>query len=142
MDRERFDRIARVLAASPTRRAVSHAIAGLALGGAALTAQNELTKGKKKPCKPCRKRVNGRCTGKKPDGRACEGTGKCFDGKCIPTPDCQATGTDCTQGNPGVCCSQTCREDNHCRNSVLGQQCLAQSDCAFGACIAYVCREP
>lgn len=141
MDHEQFDRIARLLGSAPTRRTVSRAVAGLALGGTAVALGSNLTEAKKKPCKPCRKRVKGRCTGKKPDGRACNGAGKCFDGACVPKPACQGTGADCTQGNPGVCCSEVCREDNHCRNSVLGQKCLADSDCVTGKCIAYRCRE-
>lgn len=141
MDNERFDRIARALAASPNRRVVSRAVAGLALGGALVAAESDLTEGKKKPCKPCRKRINGRCTGKKPDGRPCEGTGKCFNGKCLPKPDCLSAGADCTQGNPGVCCSGVCQVNDHCQAGGVGNFCLAQSDCAFGTCIAYLCRE-
>ena len=142
MEREQFDQLTRALANSPTRRTIARAIAGLAVGAAVFSASEESDAKKKKKCGPCRIRKKGRCRGNKPDGTTCNGDGQCFAGNCNPKPACQGTGTDCTQGNPGVCCSGACRAgDNKCQNGGNGSPCLQTSDCITpSTCVAYICR--
>ena len=142
MDSERFDRFTRVLASTPSRRAVSRAVAGLALTGALVAAPDDAAEARKrKKCKPCQTKKRGKCGGQKPEGAACNGTGQCFDGACNPRPECLSAGAVCTAGTAADCCSGVCLGGTNCQNSGEGNPCLASSDCLTGLdCIAYVCR--
>jgi hypothetical protein len=148
MDSDRFDRLARVLAATSTRRAITRSMAGLSLGGALLAAHGETEARhkrhkKKKHCKPCQKRHHGKCKGTKPDGATCSGTGKCLAGRCNPRPTCLAVGADCTAETAGDCCSGVCLGNLACQISTEGEPCRENADCLTGRlCVAYVCRQP
>jgi hypothetical protein len=141
-----IDRVARALAISPTRRGVTHALAGLATVAGLHTTAGQDAAAKK--CKPCRKKKqNGTCKGKKPDNSPCPGDGKCFDGKCVPKPNCLGTGEPCEIGQDDACCSESCSTQNPvdpvCFISFEGKKCLKQSDCQTGTdCIGYRCRVP
>src|SRR5688572_9355878 len=81
MDAERFDSLARSFTAVPTRRRALVATLGGALGVLGLVHPDE-TAGKKKPCPPCKKRKQGKCKKKLPDGTGCSG-GTCQNGSCV-----------------------------------------------------------
>jgi hypothetical protein len=92
-------------------------------------AQSERKKGKKKrkPCPPCRKRKQGKCKGKSPDGAACPG-GSCRGGSCVPTPVCvPSCGERVCGGNDG--CGQSC---GACTDGLTCQDGQCVSTCAPG----------
>lgn len=136
MDHDRFELFTRALSrAGSRRRALGAALSG-ALGAALGAPSGEATAARKKqkPCPPCKKRKQGKCKAKLPDGTACNG-GSCQDGSCVaavvpsrpdpPAPPpvctpsctggrvCQAGGVcacpsgtrGCFNGNCGECCS-------------------------------------
>jgi hypothetical protein len=155
MDSDTFDRMARLLAATPTRRVVSRALAGLALGGAVVSAVVSMEdaearrkhKHHKKRCDPCQRKKKGKCRGKHPDGTTCQGDGQCFNGKCVPRPDCTGAGNVCSALLPDLpgCCSRLCLTvigpAGFCDSSSAGGDCLTSDDCTAPlACIAYHCR--
>ena len=81
MDDDRFDTLARSLTAARSRRGLTRILFGLAFGSAA--AASPMVEAKKnKPCPPCKKRKQGKCKKKKPDGTACPG-GACQSGRCV-----------------------------------------------------------
>lgn len=110
MDAERFDSLARIIGGERTRRVLLAAIAGFVPTAVwegtawARKASKQAHKkgggkkgggkkgGKKKGCPPCKKRKQGKCTGKLPNGAACPG-GTCNGGRCVPfTGACAGTG--------------------------------------------------
>jgi len=111
MDANRFDDLARTLTATPTRRGVSRALAGLTLSGMLLPliglADTEARKKKKN-----RK-------GKKKKGRNPSST--CTDG----TKNGSETGVDC---------------GGNCPRCANGQGCLSRDDCAGALCIDGTCQ--
>lgn len=86
MDGSTFDRLARTLTTSRSRR---HALgAGLAGALGLIGAGAEHAAGKKKkskPCPPCKKRKKGKCKANLPDGAGCDG-GTCQGGSCVAQP--------------------------------------------------------
>jgi hypothetical protein len=125
MDVSCFDIFSRILAAASSRRSVTAAVGG-ALTFALAAASGEEVAAKKK-CPPCKKRKQGRCKGKKPDGTACTG-GTCQGGRCVPTsPVCPPVCPVCQACNPaiGQCVSQ---------NGQPGQDCAAPKVCCSGGC--------
>lgn len=135
MDDHLFDRLAQNVGQAMTRRGVIAVLAGLVA-----TVVTEATakrrhrtrkdrdkdarrgvqaakKRKKKPCPPCRKRKQGKCKGKLPDGATCPG-GSCRAGTCIPacTPSCvgKVCGANGCGGNCGTCTGGLSCEDGQC----------------------------
>src|SRR5215207_6924815 len=150
MDARRFDTLARIVStAGSRRRAVATAVGGvLALLGLA----NPHDATAKKKCPPCKKRKQGKCKKKKPDGTACPG-GTCRGGSCIAAtggngcPDGQrpcgtrcilpgqcCTDTDCSTGT--TCCGRLCvdttSDTRHCGGCAT--PCAAVQTCAGGRC--------
>ena len=147
MDARRFDTLTRIVStAGSRRRAVATAVGGvLALLG--LADPHDATA--KKKCSPCKKRKQGKCKKKKPDGTACPG-GTCQRGSCITDnrcPDGQkpcgpacilagqcCTSTDCPIGT--TCCNQLCTDTmtdpRHCGGCTT--VCSAGKTCAGGRC--------
>jgi hypothetical protein len=141
-----FDRMARLLVATPTRRIVFRALAGLALGGITASLRDDTAaKHRKshKKCKPCQRKKHGKCKGNMPTGTRCNGDGQCFQGTCVPRPDCAPAGSIC---DPGVlsCCSHLClvlKGSGICGSGGAGLDCLTSDDCTAPlSCVAYRCR--
>src|SRR5918995_2170893 len=126
MDARRFDTLARIVStAGSRRRAVATAVGGvLALLG--LADPHDATA--KKKCPPCKKRKQGKCKKKKPDGTACP-NGACQSGRCVATepspPPCQgkADFTECGGGKR--CSGGVCETPPVCMNS----GCIANGQC-------------
>jgi hypothetical protein len=144
MDGVAFDTLTRSLLARGSRRRALIGLAstlGLILGA---TAIEDATA--KKKCPPCKKRKQGKCKGKKPDGTVCPG-GTCQGGRCTPVrcptgqkpcagrcipsnqcctnSDCPALRPSCQQGSC-ICPPERpllCAGSNDCR------QCCTVTDC-------------
>jgi hypothetical protein len=84
MDADRFDALSRSLTAFGSRRHALAAILGGVLGSAVGAALIEEATARKR-CSPCKKRKQGKCKGKKPDGTPCPG-GTCQGGHCAASP--------------------------------------------------------
>ena len=149
MDADRFDTLSRSLTEFRSRRTTLASLLGGALGLVGLAGAEA-----KKKCQPCKKRKNGKCKGKKPDGTACPG-GACLGGSCVAAaatggngcPDGQrpcgtacilagqcCTDTDCPTG--ATCCGRLCVETTsdprHCGNCTT--TCSAGTTCSGGRC--------
>lgn len=104
---------------------------------------------KRKACPPCRKRKQGKCKAKVPDGRACPG-GSCRSGRCVPTP---AEPTTCVGGQTacaGICvdlqtdvkncglCGNMCGQGESCDSAAChcgsGNACTGGQTCIGGLC--------
>lgn len=145
MDGIGFDRLVKALATSGVRRQALRASVGGALAAtlAGINQAAEAGKKKKKSCPPCKKRKQGKCKKKLPDGTACEG-GTCQDGKCVGCSDFTescASSAECCGAEFGIV---ACREHlttvskATCKTQFPGQRCcgLAPSICnpANGNC--------
>jgi hypothetical protein len=112
MDADRFDALSRSLTASGSRRHAVAAFLGGVLGSAVGAASIDEATAKKK-CPPCKKRKQGRCKGKKPDGTPCPG-GTCQGGQCTtalaPSPVCPAPCPFCRVCNPATAQCEVCPE--------------------------------
>jgi hypothetical protein len=98
-----------------------------------LATRTEEAAAKKKPCPPCKKRKDGKCKKKKPDGTLCAG-GTCQGGKCIAagsSPTCSDGITNGTESD--VDCGGSC---SRCTN---GKTCVGRDDCIGALCINNVC---
>jgi hypothetical protein len=137
-----------------SRRGLARALAALGIGGA-IGAAAPAT-GEAKRCPPCRKKKNGTCRKKKPDGTRCGDCRACRNGRCVPNgdlddsacgrdgrclagtcnekPDCSGTGETCA---PKQCCSAACSE--FCLAGAGGRPCLDGQDCISGSCRGYRC---
>jgi hypothetical protein len=127
MDAARFARLVFSLTAARSRRTLSQTVLGLAVGGVLGAASSERAAAKKK-CAPCKKRKQGKCKGKKPDGTACS-SGTCQGGRCV-------SAAPCVPQDPVTVCAAGCgtRSDNCGRIVVCpcatGQHCLSNGSCA------------
>src|SRR5688572_9014016 len=111
MDDSRFDSLTRTLSTAGSRR---HTLGGLLAGAFGLLGtQTEQVAAKKKPCPPCKKRKQGKCKKKLPDGTACSG-GTCQGGRCVAT----APPLTCASGQKP--CGGRC---------IPSDQCCTHSDC-------------
>jgi hypothetical protein len=131
MDANRFDALSRSLTDARSRRAALASLLGGTFGVVGLT----VTTAKKK-CPPCKKRKDGKCKKKKPDGSTCAG-GTCHGGHCVtasppPAPTCNdgikngsETDIDC-----GGSCARCAR----------GQGCATPNDCASAFCGSGTCQ--
>jgi hypothetical protein len=127
MDGSTFDRLTRTLMLAGSRR---RALAGLLAGTLGLLGSHvEDAAAKKKPCPPCKKRKQGTCKKKKPDGTLCAG-GTCQGGKCI-LATCSDGITNGTESD--VDCGGSCAR---CGN---GKSCSSRDDCIGALCINNVC---
>ncbi len=149
MDTDRFDKLARALTATPSRRGVGRAFVGFTL--AAVLARSTYGAGagaKKKKCGPCQTRKKGKCTGHKPDDARCRGDGKCLAGTCNPRPTCPSFGAPCTGAAQATdCCSSLCRlfflgsETGTCTFGEQGAACVSTTDChPRFSCVGYRCQ--
>jgi hypothetical protein len=125
MDAGRFDTLARSLTAARSRRgALAAALAGL-LGMRGLDLAEAR---KKKGCPPCKRRKQGKCKKKKPDGTACPG-GTCHGGRCTTCSDGIKNGSE-----TGVDCG------GNCPRCATGQGCTSRNDCASALCSGGTCQ--
>lgn len=148
MNPNRFDTLTRSLTVRHSRRHATRVLLGLGLaarGESVLTPEAEA-----KRCPPCRKKRNGKCRGKKPNGTPCPG-GTCRDGRCRSATcgdgvkngtetdvDCGGSCTRCAGGN--TCAS---RADCHSARCETGrcQTCAIDADCGSdsnGPCVCDV----
>jgi hypothetical protein len=111
MDPDRFAALTRRLPHGLTRRRGLGLLASLGLPG--LVAPESAAARKKKPCPPCKKRKEGKCKGRKPDGTPCPG-GTCQGGQCTtalaPSPVCPAPCPFCRVCNPATAQCEVCPE--------------------------------
>ena len=150
MDANRFADLLRPLTTVLSRRSLTRALAALGIGAAAPST------GEAKRCPPCRKKQNGKCRKKKPDGTRCGDCRACRNGRCVPDeelddaacgrdgkclagicnekPDCSGAGETCA---PKPCCSAACSE--FCLAGDVGRPCLDGQDCISGSCSGYRC---
>ena len=153
MDHHRFDTLTRSLTTTGSRRrALIMALSG-ALGVLGLVHADDAAAAKK--CPPCKKRKQGKCKKKLPDGTACSG-GMCQSGSCVRTPspppppsDCtpECSGKDCgDDGCAGVCGSctapETCHDGTCCRPDCNGKDC-GDDGCggSCGPCTGGTCQD-
>jgi hypothetical protein len=151
MDAQRFDILARSLIATPSRRGISRALAGLTLGGMLIPllgtnygdAKKKRKKNCKKPCGACQSCRKGKCK-TQPDEAVCGNDGRCRSGVCIARPTCQPSNSyDCY--GQADCCSNICVPltgyPGVCLTGGDGRPCYGDDDCDEGlTCVAYVCR--
>lgn len=132
MDGSTFDTLTRTMTTAGSRRRAIGVLSAGTLG--LLATRTEEAAAKKKPCPPCKKRKDGKCKKKKPDGRLCAG-GTCHGGKCIaapgPSPTCSDGITNGTESD--VDCGGSC---SRCTN---GKSCVGRDDCIGALCINNVC---
>lgn len=121
MDADSFDRLARALFSTGSRRGLTRALAGLGIGAGLGAISPDDTLAKK--CGPCLTKKKGECKKKRPNGTRCPG-GQCFKGLC----------------NPGCCgagCATRCAANEVCAdpaNERCGFNCEACFDpCGCGA---------
>ena len=113
MDGVRFDALTRALTTFGSRRRALASAFGGALG-IVLAASSVDEAAAKKKCPPCKKRKQGKCKKKKPNGTPCTG-GSCQDGSCVatvvpptPPPFCAGKNT-CTDADLALCnAAQNC----------------------------------
>ena len=147
MDAPRFDRLTRFLSASPTRRTMlGLGSAGLlgSIGLGSIDAKKNRNKKKCKKCGSCAKCNKGKCQ-PKADDSACEGTGRCLNGRCNPLPICvQALEACPPEDYPVECCSGHCTFNPPfvgCSFSSPGGRCVESDDCGpGGTCVGYRCQ--
>jgi hypothetical protein len=165
MDPDRFDILIRSLHHARSRRRALVTLLGLS--GAAVVSRTELAEAKKK-CSPCKKRKQGKCKKKLPDGTSCGGAGEtCQSGSCVAAapvpPFCQgkADNTDCGGGKKcsggvcatpppctnglclvdGDCCSGSCDEGFFaCDRGGSGKFCTSAVDCVSNTCVGFLCQ--
>ena len=128
MDADRFDTLARSLTAVRSRRGLTRILFGLAFGSAAAASPRVEAK-KNKPCPPCKKRKQGKCKKKLPDGSACRG-GTCHGGRCTTCSDGVKNGNETS-----IDCGGTCPR---CPN---GRTCASRNDCDAALCTGGMCAE-
>ena len=117
MDSDHFASLTRSLTGARARRRAVAAMLGASLGllGRAHPDATAAKKRKKrKSCPPCKKRKQGRCTGKKRDGTTCplpDAAGTCQRGRCVvsvtpppPGPPPPPLTVEC----PGLACDAVC----------------------------------
>ena len=123
MDGFRFDALTRALSSAGSRRALAAGFAG-ALGMLPRVAPDDAA-ARKKPCPPCKKRKQGKCKKKLPDGTACPNGGTCQSGRCVA-----ATPGGCPSGQKP--CAGRCIPSNQC---CTNSDCPAlRPSCEQGAC--------
>jgi hypothetical protein len=125
MDGSRFDKLTRSLSTAGSRRCALSAVLGGGLG-IALAASVVDEAAAKKKCPPCKKRKNGKCKKKKPNGTACPG-GTCQSGSCC-VADPQAT--TCAEVACGTATTNNCGQAVSCP-CPSGQSCLVNGSCAL-----------
>ena len=100
---------------------------------------------KKKPCPPCKKRKQGKCKAKLPDGTACSG-GTCLNGSCrpasgpsdvssplLPPAPCAGLQDDALcDGGTGRCLNGVCNRPETCRGGRA--LCAVSSECCSKTC--------
>jgi len=126
MESERFDQLAKILSGPGSRRRALVAFAGSLALLSLVPHDNALAK---KPCPPCKKRKQGKCKGKKPDGATCPG-GACKGGRCVPIcqvcPVCHSCNTATGKCLPDAALvGQAC---GTCRTCDATGQCLVVGD--------------
>ena len=148
MDAEQFDTLARSLTEGRSRRGALAAVVGGVLGVAGLA---EAGAKKKKPCPPCKKRKQGKCKKKLPDGTACPG-GICQGGRCA-SPTCSdgakngsETDVDCGGDCPRCLNGRTCSSRDDCVGALCKdgtcQVCLGNPECGTDDNGACGCQQP
>jgi len=165
MDDAHFDSLTRAFSNSPSRRQVSRALGGVALGALALLGVGDAEAGKKGKKKKKDKDKSGQttecpqcpqctqcptpisCVGQ-PDDAPCDGGGKCYRGGCVGRPICTGFDVACQPGNTGsdVCCSGYCASggsiNGRCSRGNAGRACYATSDCQPDyICVGYRCQQ-
>jgi hypothetical protein len=125
LDADRFDALAQSLTPlGSRRRALATVVAGM-LGialGMALTEEA----GARKKCPPCKKRKQGKCKKKKPDGTACP-RGTCKAGRCCVA---EPQATTCAEVACGTATTNNCGQAVSC-SCPSGQSCLVNGSCAI-----------
>jgi hypothetical protein len=136
MDGSHFDTLTRTVAAHGSRRRVFTGLLGVTLGLALLTTSMEEVAARK-TCPPCRKRKQGTCKKKKPDGTTCERGKTCQGGRCVAAAALcvsNCTGKECggdgCDGSCGDCAGpRTCQSHRcSCPAAECGGNCVAACD--------------
>ena len=155
MDGQMFDALTRRAAAAITRRDISRALTGLALGGVGGTllgisgaeAKKNGRKKKRKKCKGNKKKCGKKCIAKSKCCDDCTGGKSCQDGKCAcPSGQYDCQGTCIPEGE--CCTADDCDSGQICAQGqcVTGQgTCQASQDvcidlddeCGGGNCYCY-----
>jgi len=127
MDHVRFDTLTRSLTSTSkgSRRLTLATLLGSALGLLGVAHLDGAAA--KKPCPPCKKRKQGKCKKKRPDGTACPG-GTCQSGRCVTRSSLPA---GCPSGSKT--CEGTCISTNQCC-SVADCPPLPDFQCCNGLC--------
>jgi hypothetical protein len=140
VETERFDRLTRVLVTAPSRRALTRALFGLTLGGAAAVELGRNVEAKK--CGSCKKKKKGKCKKKKPNDTACDGTGKCLNGTCNQPPVCEpAFSIVCFDDSE--CCSNAYAglfPNTQCSQGGGNTPCITNADCISNVCVGFRCQ--
>ena len=134
---EPFDRVVHALTRAVSRRS---ALGGLLAGALGLSSvQTETATAKLKPCPPCKKRKQGKCKKKLPDGTACS-EGICQSGNCVAaTPQTPLTcaSAECTAACTVACYNATiepCLIAGMKREDAAQAKCDADEDACAAKC--------
>ncbi len=141
MDGFDFDALTRSLTTAGSRR---RALTGLVSGtlGLVLGASVIEEAAAKKPCPPCKKRKQGKCKKKKPNGTACGSGRVCQSGRCVRPGGLTNCGGTCvnTQSDEANCgtCGTVCPANQVCQASA----CFPASTCPANTTTFTFCLFP
>lgn len=131
MDSTQFDDLLRAIAARSSRRGIVASLVGSLVGILPLPPGTREAEAKK--CPPCRKKRDGRCKKKRPNGTQCGGPCKeCHEGDCVDKANGASCGTGklCAAGNC-VTGQGTCAVgDDHCAAGNAACNGVGSSECA------------
>lgn len=132
MDYNRFDALTRTMTAAGSRRQALAAALGGALAIALGAAPGQEAAAKKKPCPPCKKRKQGKCKKKLPDGTGCRG-GACQNGSCVATAESPSSVRPVEEAASVPPPPPDCTTAASCPAPPASQLC-AQATCIGGKC--------
>jgi len=139
MDETRFDRIAKSLASSASRRALGTLVSGGLVDGLAAAIAGSDGAARKKGDGERRDRDKGdkRKRRRKRHGGGCPANQENSGGVCATPPGCTGQGGPCTSGDP--CCSTSCGVSG-CDLSATNEPCNSDGDCFPGVpCRGFIC---